>query len=159
MPAQIYFIVPQLRPKEKRRGTVFLHKNREKRGSRRAGRTAILAKNGAGISGALSIDKNRPRRYNFLKYFEESHGSLREGHLKAFPWRGRWHPASPASRMTDEVSASPLVTGRSKAAGSTSSFTASWGIGRDSFPSRGSQTAFGGPPPFSKGSLSGISCK
>ena len=40
---------------------------------------------------------------------------------KAFPLRGRWHPASPASRMTDEVSASPSVPGLSEAVSSTSS--------------------------------------
>ena len=61
--------------------------------------------------------------------------------FKAFPWRGRWHPASPASRMTDEVAALRLVRRRSEAAGSTSSVTARPDTRRDSFPSRGSHFA------------------
>ncbi len=56
----------------------------------------------------------------------------------AFPWRGRWHPASPASRMTDEVLPLLSVRCRSEAAAFHLIRLAPRGrSGQDTFPSKG----------------------
>ena len=42
----------------------------------------------------------------------EATGNRQQATEKAFPLRGRWHPASPASRMTDEVASDEAPTDR-----------------------------------------------
>ena len=56
----------------------------------------------------------------FAPYLEtlvfEATGNRQQATEKAFPLRGRWHPASPASRMTDEVVSDAHGNGRERIA-------------------------------------------
>ena len=54
--------------------------------------------------------------------------------VKSLPWRGGWHPASPASRMTEEVIFVPLLRPSKDAAFRYDTSSVACG---DTFPSRG----------------------